>query len=249
MVVGSWFMNGPMWNFRQVARIVFAVSCLSIFGAFGASEARSRTTPAHPHVIELFTAQGCTGCAEADQAVKALVGRRDLLVLTFPVDYWDYLGWKDTFARPEFTQRQAAYKSRFRLRETYSPQVVIDGRTEGPGVDGGRIESLTKATLPRRVRVVVSRRSVRITGRAPSFGADVWLVRYDPQDQPVQVTSGENRGKTLPQQNIVHRLTKLGKWRGGSKAFDLPTDGDVGLKTVILVQAPRGGEILGLGQG
>ena len=248
-VVGSWFMNGPMWNFRQVARAACAVLSLSVVGAFGAGEAKTRSASAHPHVVELFTAQGCTGCAEADQAVKSLIGRRGLVVLTFPVDYWDYLGWKDTFARPEFTQRQAAYKSRFRLRETYSPQVVIDGRTEGPGVDGARIEGLTKAPFLNRARVVVGRHAVRIAGRSPASGADVWLVRYDPQDQPVQVTSGENRGKTLPQQNIVHHLTKLGKWRGGTRTYDLPNDSDAGLKTVILVQAPRGGEILGLGQG
>lgn len=248
-MVGSWSMNGPMWSFRQVARAACAVLSLSVLGYVGVGEARPRNGSVHPHVVELFTAQGCTGCAEADQGVKAFMGRRDLLVLTFPVDYWDYLGWKDTFARPEFTQRQAAYKSHFRLRETYSPQVVIDGRTEGPGVDGARIDGVTKSPFLSRARVVVGRRAVRIVGRAPSSGADVWLVRYDPQDQPVQVTAGENRGKTLPQQNIVHRLTRLGKWRGGTKTFDLPTDSEVGLKTVILVQAPHGGEILGLGQG
>ena len=242
-------MNGPMWSFRQVARAACAVLSLSVLGAVGTGEAKSRNPSAHPHVVELFTAQGCTGCAEADQAVKSLMGRRGLLVLTFPVDYWDYLGWKDTFARPEFTQRQAAYKTRFRLRETYSPQVVIDGRTEGPGVDGARIEGLTKSPFQNRARVVVGRRAVRIVGHAPATGADVWLVRYDPQDQPVQVTAGENRGKTLPQQNIVHQLTKLGRWRGGSRTFDFPTDGDTGLKSVVIVQAPRGGDILALGQG
>ena len=211
-------------------------------------EAKSRSPLTRLHVLELFTAQGCTGCAEADQAVKTLVGRRDLLILTFPVDYWDYLGWKDTFARPEFTQRQAAYKSRFRLRETYSPQVVIDGRTEGPGVDNARIEGLAKAPVHYRTRVIVGRRTARIAGRAPLSGADIWLVRYDPQDQPVQVTAGENRGKTLAQQNIVHRLTRLGKWRGGTRTFDLPPESDAGLRTVILVQAAHGGDILGLGQ-
>ena len=79
---------------------------------------RHATASGPPVVVELFTAQGCTGCAEADQAIKGVIGRPNVLVLAFPVDYWDYLGWKDTFARPEFTQRQAAYKSRFKLRET-----------------------------------------------------------------------------------------------------------------------------------
>lgn len=238
-----------MRNFHQAACVTFVASCVSIMGSVGACEARTRSPAVRPHLLELFTAQGCTGCAEADQAIKALTGRADLLVLTFPVDYWDYLGWKDTFARPEFTQRQAAYKSRFRLRETYSPQLVIDGRKESPGVDPARVDSAARTPVKTQVKVVVGRRAIRIVGRSPATGADVWLVRYDPQDQPVQVTAGENRGKTLPQQNIVHSLTRLGKWRGGAATFALPGESDPGLKTVVLVQATHGGDILGLGRG
>ncbi len=244
----TWSKNSIMLSFRRLACAV--ASFLVLIG--GPDPAAARPRAAAPHVLELFTAQGCTGCAEADQALKGVIGRPDLLVLAFPVDYWDYLGWKDTFARPEFTQRQAAYKARFKLRETYSPQLVIDGRSEGPGVDLARIEHATATVARRTLRFRLSHGRVRVSGWAPGGDADVWLVRYDPQDQAVAVKSGENRGKTLSQQNIVRALVKLGRWRGVTATYDLPAavpaTPDAALKTVVLVQAPRGGAILGVGQ-
>jgi len=83
-----------------------------------------------PVVVELFTAQGCASCGDANAWLGKLAERPDTLVLTFPVDYWDYLGWTDTFAKPEFADRQKAYVARMALREPYTPQVVIDGRSQ-----------------------------------------------------------------------------------------------------------------------
>lgn len=239
----TWSKNSLMLSFNRLAGA--AAICLALSGAVGA-EARPRTQ--QPHVLELFTAQGCTGCAEADQAIKAVIGRPGVLVLAFPVDYWDYLGWKDTLARPEFTQRQAAYKTHFRLRETYSPQLVIDGRTEGAGVDPARIERATERPARWPVQLTLRRGRVHVSGRAPAGGADIWLVQYDPQELMVPVKSGENRGKTLSQQNMVRSLVKLGHWRNGSATYALPRSGDASLKTVVLAQLPRGGAILGVGQ-
>jgi len=233
-----------MLSFNRLAGATAAF--LVLIGCF--DRAAARTAASVPHVLELFTAQGCTGCAEADQAIKGVIGRPNVLVLAFPVDYWDYLGWKDTFARPEFTQRQAAYKARFKLRETYSPQLVIDGRSEGPGVDMGRIERATTAAAKQTAKLRLSGGRLRVSGHAPEGGADIWLARYDPQDQAVQVKSGENRGKTLSQQNIVRSLVKLGRWRTGRAIYDLPPGPDPALRTVVLVQAPHGGAILGVVQ-
>jgi len=212
------------------------------------ARAEARTVEVAQHVLELFTAQGCTGCAEADQAIKTVIGRPDILVLAFPVDYWDYLGWKDTLARPEFTQRQAAYKAHFKLRETYSPQLVIDGRSEGAGVDTARIARVTSRPPKFLAHIRLAHGKIRVTGRAPDGGADLWLVRYDPQDLAVQVKSGENRGKTLSQQNIVRSLVKLGRWRGASATYPLPPGSDASVRTVVLAQTPRGGPILGVAQ-
>ena len=169
----TWSKNSTMLSFHRLACVAGAF--LLLIGGF--DRAAARPSAVVPHVLELFTAQGCTGCAEADQAIKGVIGRPNVLVLAFPVDYWDYLGWKDTFARPEFTQRQAAYKSRFKLRETYSPQLVIDGRSEGAGVDMARIDSASAsasaAAVRRTVKLRASRGRVRVSGRAPQGGADI----------------------------------------------------------------------------
>ncbi len=97
-----------------------------------------------PVVVELYTAQGCASCGEANAYVAKLAERKDILALTFPVDYWDYLGWADTFARPEFADRQKAYVARLSLREPYTPQVVVDGRVQAPGQKSDRVERLVR---------------------------------------------------------------------------------------------------------
>jgi len=242
--VQTWSKNGVMLSFNRLA----CAAAVSLALIVPLARAEARTVEVAQHVLELFTAQGCTGCAEADQAIKTVIGRPDILVLAFPVDYWDYLGWKDTLARPEFTQRQAAYKAHFKLRETYSPQLVIDGRSEGAGVDTARIARVTSRPPKFLAHIRLAHGKIRVTGRAPDGGADLWLVRYDPQDLAVQVKSGENRGKTLSQQNIVRSLVKLGRWRGASATYPLPPGSDASVRTVVLAQTPRGGPILGVAQ-
>ncbi|HEY0104280.1 MAG TPA: DUF1223 domain-containing protein, partial [Brevundimonas sp.] len=95
--------------------------------------ARAAPPPPEPVVVELFTAQGCAGCPEANARFEAVVDEPGVIALTWAVDYWDYLGWSDTFARPEFTQRQRDYRRVLRLRNVSTPQVVIDGRRQVPG--------------------------------------------------------------------------------------------------------------------
>ena len=85
-----------------------------------------------PVVVELYTAQGCAACGEADAYAAKLADQKGVVVLTFPVDYWDYLGWPDTFAKPEFSDRQKAYVAKLSLREPYTPQVVVDAASRRP---------------------------------------------------------------------------------------------------------------------
>src|SRR5215217_3413323 len=102
-------------------------------------------------VVELYTAQGCASCGEANAHVAKLAERPGVLPLTFSVDYWDYLGWTDTFAKPEFADRQKSYVTRLGLREPYTPQVVVDGRGEAPGLKPAEVETLvrTASAAPR----------------------------------------------------------------------------------------------------
>src|SRR5882757_2195980 len=91
----------------------------------GAPVVHAQSTPA---VVELFTSQGCSSCPPADTYVGELAQRRDVLALSFHVDYWDDQGWRDRFGLPEAVQRQRAYAKVLRLPSVYTPQVVIDGR-------------------------------------------------------------------------------------------------------------------------
>jgi hypothetical protein len=206
-----------------------------------------------PVVVELYTAQGCGSCKDANALVAKLAERPGVLALTFPVDYWDYLGWTDTFAQPEFAERQKAYVTKLALREPYTPQVIVNGRAQAPGLKSDAVERLVReaARAPQNapdIRFISPRRADVGSGRPPRGGAEVWLIRYDPREQEVVVKTGDNRGQTVVQRNVVRQMSRLGSWRGRPTAYRLPKAAEDGLKTVIVVQAARGGRIIGVGQ-
>src|ERR1700734_2146345 len=98
---------------------------------------------AHPTVIELFQSQGCSSCPPAEASVGAVSDRADVLALSFEVDYWDRLGWKDTFSKAAWTVRQFAYaKAMGHSENVYTPQVVVNGRVEGDGLEPGALAGL-----------------------------------------------------------------------------------------------------------
>lgn len=226
---------------RKAALISFALLALPVL-----AEAKPRV------VVELYTAQGCASCGEANAYVAKLAERSDILALTFPVDYWDYLGWADTFAKPEFTERQNAYVQKLALREPYTPQVVVDGRGQAAGGKHDRVEKLLRDAAraphnPPDLHFVGTRVYVG-SARAPKGGGEAWLIRYDPREQEVAVKSGDNKGETIVQKNVVREITRLGAWRGRPVAFRLPEASEDGLKTVVLIQAGKGGRVLAAGE-
>jgi len=202
-----------------------------------------------PVVVELFTAQGCSSCGKANALVSQLAERPDVLALTFPVDYWDYLGWPDTFARPEFSERQRAYARRLDIREVYTPQVVIDGAVQASGVKPEKIEPLVDqaanaAINPPDMMFLGLHRVAVGSGPVPRGGADVWLIRYDPREQEITPKRGDNRGQTLVQRNVVRQIVRLGGWRGKPIALRMPAATEEGLSTVVVVQGAKGGKII-----
>jgi hypothetical protein len=229
------------------AAFAIAVTLLAFAGV-----AQARPVPRQPVVVELFTSQGCSSCVAADKLLDDIAGRPGVLALTFAVDYWDYLGWNDTFAKPEFSDRQRSYMKRLALRDLYTPQVIVDGVGQAPGADGKKVEALIKQAQHSREEgpklKLLRHGKVQVgAGRAPKGGADVWLVRYDPNVQQVAVKRGENRGQTLAEKNVVRELVRLGPWTGKARTFTLPPAQDgKGLKSAVLVQSARGGKILGV---
>ena len=204
-----------------------------------------------PVVLELYTAQGCASCGEANAHVAKLAEKPGVLALTFSVGYWDYLGWADTFAKPEFADRQKAYVAKLALREPYTPQVVVDGAAQASGAKADKVDKLVAdAAKARRDPPQVRFSGARVyvgSAHAPKGGGEVWLVRYDPREQDVTVKSGDNKGQTLVQKNVVRELTRLGAWRGKPVAYRLPAAAEDGLKSVVLIQAGRGGRIVAAG--
>ena len=217
-----------------------AASVASVAGAASAAD------PAHPVVVELFQSQGCSSCPPANANVLAIADRPDVLALSFGVTYWDSLGWKDTFASPHYTSRQWDYAHGFGHDSVFTPQIVINGRRDGVGIDRAELQRLIVSgdrgdTGP---ALSVKGTNIVIVGAPARQNADVWLVRYDPRIVQVPIKRGENGGRTLPHKNVVRELTRLGQWSGGAETLALPRVTDPALRTAILVQNQGGGAIL-----
>ena len=196
-------------------------------------------------VVELFTSQGCSSCPPANANLIKVKDQPGVLALSFNVTYWDYLGWKDTFGRQEFTQRQVSYEPALGHDGPFTPQVVVNGHADVVGAAPGEIQHLIASaghTSGPSLSLAGGRISIG-AGAAPGGRADVWLVRYKRGVVEVPVARGENTGRTLPHANVVHALTKLGSWTGDATAYPLPAASG-GLSTAVLVQSPGGGPIL-----
>jgi hypothetical protein len=198
-----------------------------------------------PTVVELFTSQGCSSCPPANANLVKLSADPNVLALSFSVTYWDYLGWKDIFGKPEFTHRQATYEPALGQPGPFTPQMVINGHRSIVGSDQKEIRR-TIAAEPALSGpgIVLSGDSVVIdaTTRATT-PADVWLVRYATGIVNVPVTRGENAGETLPHAHVVHDLTHLGTWQGQALRFPVPA-ATSDLRSAIIIQEKKAGKIL-----
>jgi hypothetical protein len=205
---------------------------------------------ADPVVVELFTSQGCSSCPPANANLAAIANRSDILALSFGVTYWDQLGWKDTFAQDKFTQRQVAYARALGHSGPFTPQIVVNGVSDGTGIARADLETLI-SRAPRPAGPVLNLRDGQVKIAAtpePAALSDVWLVYFDPRTVNVPIQAGENNGATLPHRNVVKELRRLGSWRGGALSLALPP-APAGLSRAILVQRINGGPILAAEKG
>ncbi len=215
-----------------------------------------------PVIVELFTSQGCSSCPAADSFLAELAKRPNVIALSLSVDYWDYLGWRDTLALPEHTKRQYSYAEKLGTKRPYTPEVVVDGRYDCVGSDTGKINSVIRRFLKAReprVPVTVNEADGTIfvsVGAKPATKskkrnadtseATVWLVRYEPHHN-VPVARGENKGHTLTYTNVVRDWMPLGMWIGKPITFrlahsDLNAEGSA---FAVLVQEMGTGPIVG----
>jgi hypothetical protein len=193
-------------------------------------------------VVELFTSQSCSSRPPANASLAAVAGRPDVLALSFGVTYWDYLGWKDTFAKPQFTQRQVAYEAGLGHGGPFTPQIVVNGARDTVS-DRSEVERLIAASHLAGPAIATQGNVVFVSAAAAQGDTDVWLVRYDPRTIQVPVARGENEGVTLAHRNVVHELTRLGAWTGQAAHFPISA-APAGLATAVLIQKPHGGAIL-----
>lgn len=171
-------------------------------------------------VVELYTSQGCSSCPPADALMEELVTQPGVIALALHVDYWDYIGWKDTFANPRFTDRQKAYARAEGSRMIYTPQMIVGGRERIVGHEPGQLSDALRRRLPPKspVRLTVERQGDMVIIRAEadpplSRGVRVQLVRYQPQ-QTVEIMGGENAGEIVTYSNIVTDWQVVGEWPG-----------------------------------
>ena len=198
---------------------------------------------ARPIVVELFTSQGCSSCPPADALLAELAQRRDVLTLGFHISYWDGLGWKDPFSSQASTDRQRSYARLLGRGQVYTPQMVVEGRSEMVGSNRNAVFAALQAAQPRAeapISFAADRRMVSI-GAGQGNGT-VLLVRYA-KTRTTRVGSGENARRTLEDVNAVEALTTIGNWSGSAMTFAIEPPGeDEGI--ALLVQATDG-RILG----
>ncbi len=208
-------------------------------------------------VLELFTSQGCSSCPAADAVLKNYTGRKDIIALSFSVDYWDYLGWKDTLGSPKFTKRQRAYAVARGDGQVYTPQLVVNGLRHVVGSITRDIDAAIQASSAEfaKVRVPMSASlkagivaiEIGASPSPPPVEGTVWIAIVQ-TEVTIAVRSGENGGRKLTYHNVVRDLIPAGMWSGTAATIRLQ-HGTISQapaeQVVVLLQKGLGGPIVG----
>ena len=204
-----------------------------------------------PVVVELFTSQGCSSCPPAEAYLRDLAKRPDVIALEFHVDYWDYIGWKDRFAKHDFTERQEGYVGSLKGRYKYTPQMVIGGVSH---VVGSKRAAVVAEIARRRAArgdgpaLTLSMEGDTMVARIAAGSADgaydIVLLTFD-REHTTDVERGENSGRQLTNAHVVREYEKLGSWTGDAVERRVPMTGRAGNGgCAVLVQKQGYGEIV-----
>jgi hypothetical protein len=205
-------------------------------GALGFCAIVAIVRPAHADpraIVELFTSQGCSSCPPADRVIGELSKDPSVIALSMPIDYWDYLGWKDTLADARFSARQKAYSAVRGDRDVYTPQVVVNGSAHLVGSDRAGIEDAISVTqkadgvMSVPVSMTLAGRQINVSVAASkgpaSMHGEVWICSVS-KSVPISIGRGENRGREITYHNVVRNLLKVGDWNGNSEHWTVPLE-------------------------
>jgi hypothetical protein len=218
-------------------------AALVLLAAVPCAEAGQR-----PIVLELFTSEGCSSCPPADALLAELASRPAVLALSFHVDYWDRLGWKDPYSSAAATTRQRHYAELFGTGTVYTPQLVVDGHWQAVGSDRSEVEhaidSARRAPAAIPVTLTLDHRRARIViGAAGGAAAgSIVLVGFDRRHVDT-VNGGENDGRTLAHVDVVRGIADLGRFDGRGGTIEAPVNWQAD-RVAVLVEAGDG-QILG----
>jgi hypothetical protein len=192
--------------------------------------------PAHADpraVVELFTSQGCSSCPPADKVIGDLAKDPSVIALSMPIDYWDYLGWKDTLADSRFSARQKAYSRMRGDRDVYTPQAVVNGEVHVIGSDRAGIEGAisdtrkTEGVMSVPVSMTVTGKQINVSvaaSRDPlASHGEVWIFSVS-KEVPISIARGENRGREVTYHNVVRNVLKVGDWNGNPGSWSVPLE-------------------------
>jgi hypothetical protein len=217
---------------------MMAYHCISRWsGALGVCAIVAIIRPAHAEpraVVELFTSQGCSSCPPADKIIGELAKDPSVIALSMPIDYWDYLGWKDTLADARFSARQQAYSRVRGDRGVYTPQVVVNGSAHLVGSDRAGIEDAIGDTrkadgvMSVPVSMALVGKEIMVSVAASNKGpaamhGEVWICSIS-KEVPIAIGRGENRGREITYHNVVRNLLKVGDWNGSAGSWTVPLE-------------------------
>lgn len=241
-------MTGPLAHLKATLRRAARAALVSALAVgplvAGAAQAQEGTPGV---LVELYTSQGCSACPPADAMMHELAGREDVIALALHVDYWDYIGWKDTFADPVYTARQKSYARAQGARHVYTPQMIIGGADVIVGAKPMKVgEHLMAHLQGQRHLDLRARRAgdvVHLSAPRPAQATRaplvIHLVRYTAQAD-VAVTRGENAGRTLHHVNVVTDWQVVGDWSGAAPLdMSVPVSGPDPVVVIVQEQGPR----------
>lgn len=212
---------------RTVALAIAIFTASLVGGSAAAGDARHL----QPILVELYTSQGCSDCPRADDILTDLARRNDVIALSFPITYWDILGWRDTLASMANTDRQKAYAEALGRGGTYTPQLIVDGVEDVVGNKRHEvISAITRHYAQRReaapihleAAFVGNDLTIQISGTpSPGGSATIWVMPVLDHAE-VAVDGGENVDRVLYYTNVVRDIVRAGSWSGGDATVQLP---------------------------